>query len=101
MLIQETTRKHYEKYAALAKKRGVTLDGLDQFLGRDKDTWTALWKKDPNLNNVRLREWDGAGIGLVALHGWGGNSQAELVCLYKHLVTYQIIGVSPEFTEEG
>ena len=92
-------REHYEKYDGMAKKGGFSLSGHDAFMGRTKEEWVDLYNEDEHLNNVPLKEWDMKFYNPVVRQN-GVNSLCDCVCLYKHLVKRDIVGVTPEFKEE-
>ena len=95
-MTNKTTKEHYEKYSGIAKKGGFSLAGKDEFMGRTKKEWIELYNEDEHLNNVPLKEWD-----IHFFNPWvrqnGVNSLCDCVCLYKHMVKYDIIGVTPDF----
>ena len=95
----KTTRQHYEKYRDMAKATGVTLKDCKAF--GSKAQLERKFDADPLLNNIPLRKFD-------VYFSWvrrsrrnpnGPMSLAENCCLYKHLLTYEIIGAVPEFTD--
>lgn len=108
----KTDRSHYERYRDLAKQAGVTLVNTRDFLGRShvacnqalagevgcRKCWRCMYLLDNALNSVPLREWD---IQLMGLWRYQGRvyvkTLSEGVCMYKHLVIYEILGAEPVF----
>jgi len=100
-------RAHYEKYRDLAKELHVTLTKTHDFMGIKNEPcesgdcgkcWTCLYREDRHLNNVPLRRWDAQAFALFGFNRRArelGLSLSEGVCLYKHLVTYEIVGAEP------
>ena len=94
-----TTQKHYEKYKAMAERAGVSLRNSDTIFGT-KEKLLALYEKDNVLNNIPLRVFDAlfyAGRMFLHLRRHGPMSLAENTCMYKHLIIFEILGMTPEF----
>jgi len=92
----KTSRSHYEKYRDMARRADVTLlestsFGTGEQLGR-------LYKADPLLNNIPLRKFDVYYIWTARIEG-GPRSLSENTCMYKHLLIYEVLGYTPEFTD--
>ena len=107
-MVKQTAKQHYEKYNALAAELGVTLKHLAEstFLGYTVGQLRVAFSQDPYLNNIPLRTWDNMAYAFLATGGRGFQSKAtpgrslslgEVVCLYKHLVIYDLIGATPDF----
>ena len=100
-MIKQTAKQHYEKYNALAAELGVTLKHLAEstFLGYTVGQLRVAFSQDPYLNNIPLRTWDNMAYAFLATGG-RGLSLGEVVCLYKHLVIYDLIGATPDFEKQ-
>lgn len=115
-LKHRTTREHYEKYRDLAKRAGVTLENVGPvYMGYNvvpcnfaltgevgcKRCWGCKFLQDQWLNSVDLSAFDAAVHSYWMLQGKKVvKTLAEGVCMYKHLVIYQIVKAEPEFTDE-
>ncbi|NIQ88628.1 MAG: hypothetical protein GWN93_05935 [Deltaproteobacteria bacterium] len=114
----KTTRRHYEKYRDMAKESGVTLLRTRDFLGYShtrcnhwlmpKDIaypkcgkcWRCLYDQDRALNSVPLSKWDTMVVSFQVYHQHRVvKTLAEGVCMYKHLVIYEILGAEPVFDD--
>lgn len=103
-----TTKEHYEKYRDMATAAGVSLD-TDGFMGfrhepceseRCGECWMCMYMINKHLNFVPLKEWDAIVRSYWACQGRGIiGSLGDGVCVYKHLVLYQILELEPEFAE--
>ena len=91
----EMRRDHWDKYEALAQEIGVAVREDQNIFGFFGSAWKTLYAEDRRLNNVPLSRWDFWGHNLAALQrGVARLSMAERVCLLKHVVQRDIIGVS-------
>jgi hypothetical protein len=90
---KKTTREHYEKYRDLAEQKGVGASISMYYLGKPKEKWIELFLEDEHLNNTPLSLYDGTYVSTGA-----GISLADNVCMHKHVIIYQIIGATPDFT---
>jgi len=110
MIQTNTTHRHYEKYARMARLSQVTLKDSTTFdravarvRGVEKDHDIVGGELTDLLNKfTRLSTFD-------AYFGWtrwsyknldGPKSLAENVCMYKHLIAYELLGAVPAFTDE-
>lgn len=100
-LIKHTNQEHYEKYKNMARQLGLTLKDSVEFMGLSRDQWVAKFKADEWLNNVPLRKWDALAPYVMARANRARLpvSLSDCVCVYKWLVTYEIIGAVPKFRE--
>ncbi len=98
----KTTREFYDKYEAMKKDLHISLlpkmaASAPEFFGRNLDELREEYLVDPNLNQIRLQRFDAIYVprkfnGFVI-------SLAENVCLYKHCLIYEILGLEPEFID--
>lgn len=102
---KKTSAEHWLKYHNMARILGVTLDADDLRLFRVKDArhLGVRFDEDEWLNNIPLRYFDGFYPGLVAYNRgtirehFGSLSMAECTSLYKHLLIFEVLGVTPEW----
>lgn len=98
-MICKTTRKHYEEFRDMAKKAGITLKGAERF--GTKEELAKKFLDDPWLNNINMyTAFDPLYPHMLPkMHrlGYKGFSLADNVCLYKHLIIYEILECEPEF----
>ena len=97
LIAHPTTEGHYRKYAELASFTGfspTTYCPMGEY-----EYLLEKYLEDHILDNIHLGLWDDWGFWLSARTK--GLSQAELVCLGKHLVTYRVLGATPIFYEYG
>lgn len=92
-------REHYNKYAELAKKHHVSLAECTDIFGWTKEKILQGLQSDPRLNFIRLRHWDAWAYSFLAYNRNTGLSLAEVVCLYKHLTTFEFCGCIPDFED--
>lgn len=97
----KTTRDHFEKYAALAKKFNISLKGCKTFLDYTPDEMRHAVQADEHLNNIPLCYWDLQASSFFVHNRNSKLSLAEAVCLYKHLAIFEFAGCEPEFETEG
>ena len=90
-LIHKASKSHYEKYRDMAKSAGVSFKRDKKPMGYTRDELIELYKKDQHLNNIPLRKFDAMTNMLNAYHVVK-RTLAEGVCLYKHLLIYEVIG---------
>lgn len=96
----KTTREHYYKYKRMVERNGVNIEGSPLVERYDVK---ALYLEDPNLNNIPLKIFDGYWYGWWASNRnpeIGPNSPAECVCMYKHALIFDYLGVEPEFVDK-
>jgi len=89
-----TTKEHYEKFEKMAKDSGISLKHSLYPFGYTKSHLEKLYKEDENLNNIPLAKFDGHFIRTEIV-----NCLAYNCCLFKHLLTYEILGCEPEFIQ--
>jgi hypothetical protein len=96
----ETTRAHYEKYRSLAVLLGVRLDPAKGVGVYTTEELRAMYRADPALNQMTLR-WFDFNYSTLRMNPKCPRtfSLAENVCLYKHLIIYQLLEAKPEFTD--
>ena len=95
LIAHPTTEGHYRKYAELAsftEFSPTTYCPMGEY-----EYLLEKYLEDHILNNIHLGLWDDWGFWLSARTK--GLSQAELVCLGKHLVVYRVLGAIPIFYE--
>ena len=90
----QTTKRHYEKYRDMAERACITLRDSTSF--GTKERLERLYKADPLLNNIPLYRFDGYYYWTRQIDG-GPESLAENLCMYKHLLVYEVLGCVPEF----
>ena len=110
----KTSKHHYEKYAQMAKDAGVTLLNTRNFLGYNHmkcnqslaghvgcgRCWGCMYIQDNALNSVPLRQFDMLVERFQLYHRHRViKSLGDGVCMYKHLVIFEILGAEPEFTD--
>jgi len=100
-MINKTTRSHYEKYKEMARDCHVTFKNKEFPMDRTKETIIELFKRDNHLNNIPLYEFDSYFYVGKFYHGreWIPSSLAENVCMYKHLLIYEVVGAEPVFVD--
>jgi len=97
-VIRKTTKAHYEKYRDMAKRARITLLGSTSF--GTKERLERLYRADPLLNNIPLYRFDRYYFRTRRIDG-GPRSLAENVCMYKHLLTYEVLECTPVFVERS
>ena len=95
LLANPTTEEHYRKYNELASFTGFSPTTYCPV--GDYDYLKEKYLEDQHLNNIPLKVWDNWGLWLN--QRTPRLSIAELCCLGKHLVTYNILGAIPIFYE--
>jgi hypothetical protein len=111
--INRTTREHFSKYAKYAERYNMETFKRRILMLVPENHLIKLYDDDQHLNNIPLYKWDGIGQLIRQAHddkaiptkynpeGKGRMSDAEIVCLMKHIAIYCIIGARPVFTTRG
>lgn len=95
---KSTSREHYEKYRSMAERLGVNFDqDSPRLFGVTLEQLRARFEADPYLNNIPLHRFDSYAISLMICNRGKGLSLSDGVCLAKHCLIYQVLGVEPEF----
>lgn len=95
MMLHVTTKQHYEKYAALCDLHGVRVRN-DSTLFNSVDFLMELYKEDKHLNNIPLKKFDAIALHLPIPRSI---SLSERVCMLKHSLFYDVLGLTPEYVE--
>ena len=94
----KTTRAHFEKYEAMKKAAGVTLVGTTSrcAFGTVEEI-EAAYRLDPTFcRSYSFDDFDR----FFYLHKRDVvTSLAENLCMYKHYMLYEVLGLVPEFTD--
>jgi hypothetical protein len=96
MLKCKTNREHFEKFCFIRAKTGVSFLNTDLF--GTKEELTKLFLEDPTLNQISPDRFEYYHDRYKAL--WVGITLEETGHLIKHSLIYQVIGATPEFTDE-
>lgn len=93
-----TSLDHFNKFKDLAKEAGLSYVNIQYVFGYDKSYFLRKFEADHNLNNIPLSFWDSLGISATVYNPrLRSLSLCEKVCLFKHLVIYQMLEVTPIF----
>lgn len=87
-----TTKEHYEKYQRMAKTAGVSLKDNNYF--PTKERLLELYQEDQNLNSISLYRFDRLFNPCTPNFP---RTLAENVCMYKHLLIYEVLECEPVF----
>lgn len=101
----KTTKAYYEKYAKISREAKIRVQvstdpNGEKVTSFGKVAWIRRgYNSDPHLNFIPLKRFDS----LYAYHRGipkGPSSLAENVCVLKHSLIYDVLGMEPEFTDE-
>ncbi len=96
MPLHKTSRAFYEKFEAMKKAAHVTLVGSTLFGTREE--LQAKYALSPALTNIARYRFDV----FYGFHQHKGvvNSLADNLCMYKHCILYEVLGLTPDFTDD-
>ena len=100
-LEHKTTEMIYNKYRDMAVLAGITFKNSNTYMGFTKEQLLNLYIEDNFLNNIALRDFDCIYLYLPLHTKKIIKCLADNVCLYKHLLTYEVLGATPIFVENG
>ena len=98
-LEHKTTEMIYNKYRDMAVLAGITFKNSNTYMGFTKKELLNLYTEDNFLNNIPLRDFDCIYLFLPLHIKRIIKCPADNVCLYKHLLIYEVLEVTPIFVE--
>jgi len=100
-VVHTCSRAHYNRYIKLAKQLGIAVRNPQLFVNeRSLEAATfAVYEahcKDPDLNTIPLRRFNGVAYSFRAYNG-GVATSGQLVCIYKLLLCASVLGAHFDF----
>jgi len=90
--VYRVSEEHFEKFAKLKKRFGVSFKDLDAF--GTKEQLQKLFDEDEHLNQIPLKKFDAYAPWYQRWDMGDGTSMslAEVTCLIKHCLITEVIG---------
>ena len=92
-----TSKKHYKKYHDLCKKLGFVANA--KLFTKDLNDLKTKFQNDPNLNDIPLDKIDCWSYSFYIFNRCSGLSTAELCCMAKHSLIYDVLKCEPVFED--
>lgn len=96
-LEHKTTEEHYNKYKDMASRAGISFKNKEDYMGFTKEQLLKLYIEDNLLNNVPLRDFDSFYFFYLSHTKKIITNLADNTCVLKHLLIYEVLGVTPIF----
>ena len=100
-LEHKTTEEHYNKFRDMASKAGITFKNSTLYMGFTKEQLLKLYMEDNLLNNIPLQDFDCLYLFLPLHTKRIITNLLYNVCVYKHLLIYEVLEATPIFVESG